>query len=431
MVVAVQEVAAMKRMMRRPQHPFQLRYKPWQIQPCMIAPVLPGETLKKLQLQARVVTDPINNKLVGWWNEYYFFYVKMTDLYDRDKVTEMFLDPEADVSTLDSATKWQHYHHNGDSGKDIDWVKLCMERVVDEYFRYEGEDSTQFNIFGLPAAQVNIQNWSDSLSTVADTVTDGDENLASASAGQGDGTTAVMTSEIVEALRRYNLVQEMGLTDLTFEEYCATYGVNIPAQDKNKPELIRYIKEWSYPTNTINPADGSAASAVSWVVSGQANKRRFFKEPGFILGVTVTRPKVYFGLQRSSAISLMNSMRNWLPPQLWGDKNSSLTPVNSTIDTITEFPAPGMVDIKDLFMYGDQFVNWDISSDNTANVVSLPAGDTALSHRYASEGDTLGLFVDSTELGLSYVRCDGIVSLAIATRLTDTSPNVIGNNLTV
>lgn len=430
MVVSVQEVAAMKRTMRRPQFPFQLRYRPWQIQPCMIAPVLPGETLKKLQLQARVVTDPINNKLTGWWTEFYFFYVKMTDLYDRDIITSMFLDPETDVSSLDSATKIQHYHYNGDSGKDINWVNLCLERIVDEYFRYEGETNASYNIDGLPAAQVNVTNWSESLGTKADIIDDGDENLVSTTPGQGDGTTAVMTSEIVEALRRYNLVQEMGLTDLTFEEYCATYGVNIPAQDKNKPELIRYIKEWSYPTNTINPADGAAASAVSWVVSGQANKRRFFKEPGFIVGVCVTRPKVFFRNQRGNAVSIMNSMRNWLPPQLWGDANSSLTPLTSTIDSIGEWSAAAQMDVKDLFIYGDQFINFSLASTD-ANLVDLPALD-ASNHRYADLDDAKALFVDSDDSdGLTMVRSDGIVSLAVATRLTDTSINSIGTNITV
>ena len=69
-------VGQVSRKSRRPSHPFQLRHMPWQIQPFLIAPVLPGETLKNILLQSRAVTKPIKNGIVGWWMEYHFFYVK-------------------------------------------------------------------------------------------------------------------------------------------------------------------------------------------------------------------------------------------------------------------------------------------------------------------------------------------------------------------
>lgn len=37
---------------RRPSHPFIIRHRPWQIQPILCAPVLPGETLKNVLWQA-------------------------------------------------------------------------------------------------------------------------------------------------------------------------------------------------------------------------------------------------------------------------------------------------------------------------------------------------------------------------------------------
>ena len=69
-----------KRVMRNPAHPWQLRTRPYQIQPCMISPVLPGETLKNLVGMSRVVTKPIANPLIGWWCEYYVFYVRLRDI---------------------------------------------------------------------------------------------------------------------------------------------------------------------------------------------------------------------------------------------------------------------------------------------------------------------------------------------------------------
>ena len=67
---------------RRPQHRFSLITKPFQIQPFMIAPVLPGETMKMAMLQSQVWSDPLNASLknLGWWCEYNVWYVKHRDL---------------------------------------------------------------------------------------------------------------------------------------------------------------------------------------------------------------------------------------------------------------------------------------------------------------------------------------------------------------
>lgn len=421
----VEEIRSMRRTMRRPQHPFQIRYRPWQIQPCMIAPVLPGETLKKLMLQSRVVTDPIRNKLTGWWTEYFFFYCKMSDLPSKDLWTDMFLDPETDITAQDTATSVPYYHHNGDSGKDVNWLLQCVNSITQEYFRYEGEDTV--NIDGIAAAGVNIDNWSNSLELTADVVTDGDTELLDISAGTaGGGDDKLMYSEVLEAQRQYLMVSQAGLTDMTFEEYCAQYGLNVAPQRAHVPELIRYFKDWSYPTNTITQGTGVASSAVSWVIGGQANKHRLFTEPGFIVGLTVTRPKVYFRNQRSAAVVLMNDARRWVPPQLWDDPQATLvTMTGAGNDALGEWTASMQMDIKDLFIYGDQFVNFDRTVTD-ANMVDLPALD-GTNRRYPTIDDAKELFVDETNDVLTRVRADGIVSLEVATRLTDTSRNYIGN----
>ena len=69
MAVVVNTSAARRtgRVTRSPRHTFQLRHKPFLLQPFMFAPVLPGDTVKNMLLQARAVTSPIANPLVGWW----------------------------------------------------------------------------------------------------------------------------------------------------------------------------------------------------------------------------------------------------------------------------------------------------------------------------------------------------------------------------
>jgi len=253
----VTETGLSQRKSRFPAHKWQIRQQPWQIQPFMIAPVLPGETMDRLVMQSRVVSDPILNPLIGWWCEYYIFYVKHRDLADRDKFTEMMLDPNADLSTLDSATKVEHYHVNGVDSPAIDWVDLCLDRVVEEYFRYEGESVATASIGNLPAAKVSDDLWIDSAVNSDDFVDPSSLDTDLTDVG-GPGGAKVLASEIDAATRDYYLARMLKTTDMTYEDFLRSYGVNLPeSEEVHKPELLRYVRDWSYPTNTIDPAGGS------------------------------------------------------------------------------------------------------------------------------------------------------------------------------
>ena len=44
------------------------------------------------------------------------------------------------------------------------------------------------------------------------------------------------------------LLRQQALTDMTWEDYLATFGVHVPDAGKSKPELIRYFRDWQYPS---------------------------------------------------------------------------------------------------------------------------------------------------------------------------------------
>lgn len=408
----MQAVGAMSRTLRKPQHKFQVRSRPWQIQPFMIAPVLPGETLKNLLMQSRVVTDPIKNPLIGWWVEYYFFYVKHRDLDQRDNFVQMMLDPDYDTATMNTAARTETYHY----GATIDWTEKCLNRVVDEYFRNEGEATLAGAIGTLPAASVHPsqENWMDSLmddTTFKASLPDDGEIVV----GADDKITA---PEIDAAMRAWQWAKGNGLTDQTYEDFLRTYGVRLPKEEVHKPELVRYLKEWTYPSNTINPADGKPTSACSWAVSERADKDRFFKEPGFIFGVTVTRPKVYLSKQVGSAVGVMNDAMAWLPAVLRDDPYTSMKhmldgtgPIQHGTDA-----AGYWLDVRDLLLYGDQFVNFALTEVD-AGFVALPTA--ALGKRYATATDADALFV--TPATLNKIRQDGVVTLNVASTQQDST----------
>ena len=152
------EVAKAGRVNRNPEHSFFIKAMPWAIQPTMIAPVLPGETLKNALLQARVVTDPIKSPLIGWHNEHYVFYVKLRDLDMRDDLTEMLLTPGKDMSAHIAAAAHPRYYERKGAMR---FVKACLDRVVDEYFRDEGDNPAPIDT--LPPAKLSMkESWLDS-----------------------------------------------------------------------------------------------------------------------------------------------------------------------------------------------------------------------------------------------------------------------------
>lgn len=408
--VRVTPVPQSRRVNRHPQHPFQVRTRPWQIAPFFIAPVLPGETLRNLLFQSRCVTDPVKSKLVGWWNEYYFYYVKHRDLDGRDDFSNMMLDPTQSLAAYAQAALPEYYH--GSSG--ISWVKECLKRVVEWDFRQAGEAWDVATIGNLPAAQCQINP----------TVLDSAQNDA-AHADLADvdvdlnADSTITVSEIDKARFQWELLRTQGMTNISYEDYLASYGVKPSKEEAHAPELVRYIRDWQYPTNHIDPTDGAPTSAVAWKIIERADKDRYFSEPGFLFGVTVKRPKIYMSKQVGSFTDVMTDLYAWLPAVLRPEVEASMRKIAATTAPLSSNTDAYWIDLKDLFLYGEQFVNFALTATD-AGLVALPTA--SLGKRYASATDADALF--SVAASANLVREDGIVSLSISGALTDTSQTV-------
>lgn len=420
-----------RRTTRRPTHSWHVRPKAFVLQPCMIAPVLPGETLRRFQMQSRVVTDPILSPLVGWHHEYWFFYVKITDLVD-DGLGEAFkslvIDEAATLASFDDATMAATYHKNG-SETAVNWPLRCLKRVMACYFRSEGEtwDEVTDSDTGLPIIGIKRNSFLDSAMDDADLVDANDVTLVDEA---GSGT--LLASELEAAMAQYELAKAMNLIDMTYEDFLESYGIKSPRAELHKPELLRYISDWQYPTNTVNPETGTPTSAVSWSATGRMDRPRLFKEPGFIFGCVSSRPKVYYKNLNSHATMLMKTAKTWLPAMLSDDPNSSLVKVTASDPPLDANTDDYWVDIKDLLLYGDQFVDIDLISGGTLasarSYVTLPLADLSTAGKqYPSEVDIEGLFVDTTSAsGKTKIREDGICQLEISTYQRDSSPQHIG-----
>lgn len=390
---------------RYPKHPFLTREVPFTAQPFMLARVLPGETLENLFMESRVISDPILNSIIGWKKEYYFFYVRASDLL-LNAIKAMFVDPaNANITGQDeAANKTTTYAAKG----GIDWAQKCLDRVVETYFRDQGETAASRAFAdGSRIVQIRDTMWMDSM-------------IAKANMPEGPAIAgATSAGDLDRLMDAFAQLRALGLADMTYEDWLRSQGISIPDKDDDKPELLARFSEFQYPTNTVEPTTGVPASAVSWVFKNGERKRFFFKEPGFLLGVSVTRPKVYFGGLAGSVAGFAKRAWDWMPNYVADMPETSLEnqPVNTgplgdrTGGTVW---ADYFIDNRDELLYGDQWQNMraftaTLATDGANHMLALP--DATGNFRYPSEAMCKAFF--KTPASAFYVRQDGYVSLSI------------------
>lgn len=411
----VQDLPQTGRVTRRPAHRFQIRQRPYVIQPFLIAPVLPGESMTKALLQARCVTDPIDNPLIGWWLEHYLFYVPFSAMPHADDMKELMITDGANLPNIPTTAVVAHYHKNGPN-----YVQECLQVVTETFFR---EREVAWNASGTTVSQGGetmpiaglraADSWLDSVMDVS--------TIPTTDGAVVDETTGLY-DELDERRLMYERIKELGMTTATYEDWLRMNGVSAPEEAKvPRPELLREMSNWSYPTNTIDPVTGAPSSAVSWAITEQADKKRFFREPGFLFGCCVVRPKVYLSRQYGNVASLFSSALNWLP-KMAHEAAASIVEVMKTTGPLGSGTADAtspsqnyVVDLRDLLLYGDQFVNFALTATD-AGLVALPTA--GMVKRYPVSSDIQALFVSSEETG-GLIRQDGIVSLHILGMQTD------------
>ena len=387
---------------RYPKHTFRVNSKPFSIQPFFSARVLPGETLRNLYFESRVVTSPIVNPIIGWKKEYYFFYVRITDLLN-DAMKEMFVDPaNAEITTsVAAANNASLYEANG----GVQWTRLAMRRCVETYFRDQDEAwNIAVDAEGLPIAQIRENTFMDSLT---------DKDLMPEGAAIAGATDMADLERLMEAFEQ---LRALGIANMTYEDWLRSQGIAIPNKDENKPELLARFSEYQYPSNTIEPTTGAPSSAVSWVFKNGERSPKFFKEPGFLIGLSVTRPKIYFGGLSGSAHGFAKRAWDWMPNYLREMPQTSLK--YFALDTgpvgvrATDADAY-FLDMRDELIYGDQFQNISVFNNAPSNVPAdhiLPLPDTSLNWRYPTAAMCMSLFTDTAA---GRIKHDGYVSLSV------------------
>lgn len=414
---------------RVPVHTWRVKHPAFCLQPIVIAPVWPGETLKQARIQYRCVTDPIANRLGGWWKEHFFFYVPWSAMdaenYGGGTLKEMMIEPEHPGIAYNPTRTDVNYMNDDGVVQSYDWLQLIQQVVVDRWFRSEGEtQNLAAGWFGAGQPPGNDRwykvraeapGWADSYGDDSEE-TDPDITLVDEA---GSGT--LTASELETAMRQWQLQRYQGLTAMTWEEFLQTYRVSVPTEPGiAEVELLRYSRDWAYPSNTVVPTTGAVTTAVSWAKRFSINKRRFFREPGFIVGFSVVRAKVFFAKQTSYAASQMYTAMSWLPATLWQELRLGVTSIAT--DQMIKDAGAAQFDVRDLAMYGDQFLGNISAAATNQSLVNLP--DTDKNTKYIADADIKALFVDTTTNYL--IEEDGRCDLAIASSIKDFTPGTVG-----
>lgn len=414
MLQMVQDVNQVRRKTRSPNCPHLIEYRPYQVQPFLIHPVLPGETLANLNMQARVITDPLKGgagNILPWWSEHHFYYVRIRQLGEAvfTAFQAMVLDgtPISINDPADAAT-----YHNGGT---INWTKRCLEFVVENGgFRDDGEawNAAGSTLDGLPmvSAHRRRQSFLDSMLV---------DNGGSATPSNNLNNPHD-PDVLAEYQEQYDRMRQMRMIDMTFEDWLMTYGIKLHNDALlERPELIRLHSEWAYPANTVDPSNGLPTGAASFATNMRADFKRFFAEPGFIIGVTFTKPKIFLGNQTGSAVSMMNTALPWMPRLLVDQPHTTVKEFVGGASTPTgplrNQTAGYWLDTRDLFTYGDQFLKF-ANANGFAPALPAPNGEV----RFMTGAQIDALFAVAAN---NKVRQDGVTRMSILAHPTTATDN--------
>lgn len=407
----VMGAAQMPRRNRTPRNPFAIKFIPYQIQPFFIHPVLPGETLKNALVQAKAVSAPIKNDLIGCNLEMFFYYIPARFLSDGDKYIQMMVDPTYDAvtnsltSTTDAAAT---FFAASVTNPGINFVQECLEKVTEQYFRDEGEAWNTRTIDSMPSARLKWIGHLDSAIPQSE-YTSVDVNL------DLNADNEYMAEEASRGFAMWQMLVSQGRTNKSYADYMRSFGVQAVKEEEKRIEEIRTISEWTYPSRYVEPTTGVPSATWGWSIQDRIDKPRYMKEPGFLFGVMTARPKVYFRNVKGSSVAYWKDALSWLPGEVLNDLAYGLPEFAASTGPIEAASAAYMFDLRDLLHYGEQFVNFDLAS-TADGIVALPSADMT-NTRYVSLADVQAMFVSSAAPANYQIRVDGMLQMTIASKL--------------
>lgn len=399
---------------RSPQFPLAGTLMPFGLYPLWATPVLPGETLNMAEMKYRLISMPVKHPLAGAWFETWTVFVSLTDM--DDNFATMFISEDVSPTPyLAAADQPRYFTKQG----QVQYLKLAMDRIVQTYFRDEEEPLWNTRtIDGVHMA--GRPNW------------DWAQNLMFQPAGMDP---ALLPSAMPEdgTLTPLEIMKMAGMSEITYEKYLMQYGVaqKEAVKQARLPEILRYTRDWTTPTNTIEPSNGRPSSAWAWSGTIKAEKPKRFDEPGFVVTIGCVRPKMFDPTLRGSMIGELWGFADFFPVYNLADPAAGIKGLDSS-HKVLHLPAgtdPIIYDHRDLLAHGEAFVNnWTGPYDLPSITTRTLADGTEypdMRSKYPSVANIQSLFVESDEAQPQSSRMllyyEGIASAEITGHVVDTT----------
>lgn len=402
------------RKVRRPNFNLAGTMKPYGIYPMWATPVLPGETLKSAETKYRLLSMPIKHPFVGATFETWLCYVSLTDL--DQALAQMFISEGVPTTGFTAAAdKDRFFTKEG----QIDYISMAVDRIVQAYFRDDEEPGANTRtIDGVPLARRVAYDWAQNLMFKPDEM---DPNyMPSALPAEGTYTPLEM-------------MQMAGMSEITYQKYLAQYGVSGPAAQEaaNLPEILRYTRDWTTPTNSVDPSNGRPSSVWAWGSTIKADKPKRFDEPGFVIMMGSIRPKMFDSTFQASMIGELWGFGDFFPVYNLTDPAAGIKVLekDNAVLALPAAPADDVIyDHRDLLSHGEQFVNdwagpYSLPTINSRNFNAESYPDQR--GYYPSLANINALFVENDEETPreSHRRAyyEGVASVEIVGHVVDTT----------
>ena len=235
-----------------------------------------------------------------------------------------------------------------------------------------------------------------------------------------DGDGELHPREMIDKLTHWQALRADGLMDMDYQDFVNTYGAETREDEASpnlhRPELMYWSRDFQYPVNIVEPTTGVPATAVAWSVQSRVDKDFRFNEPGFLVGLMVCRPKVYLGKQEGSVTGVMNSVLDFLPAVLQQNYEQSYKLIGEAAGPLAGAMTESYwLDIRDIYLGGEQFCNYSPSGAVGAAALPLATGQ----RRYMASADIDLLFKTPSGGGkATSIYVDGISNFSIAGRQT-------------
>ena len=404
---------------RSPQFPIAGTMKPFGLYPLWATPVLPGETVNSAETKYRLISMPVRHPLVGAWFETWLVYVSLTDL--DTAFAQMFISEDVSPTPYQASADQARYFTKAGQ---VQYIKLAMDSIVRNYFRDEDEPNPLTRtIDGVHMAKRQSMDWAQNLMFKPTSL---DATLLPSALPPSGSYTPL------------EIMRLAGMSEITYEKYLMQYGVvqKEAMKEARIPEILRYTRDWTVPTNSIEPTTGRPSSAFAWSNTIKAEKPKRFDEPGFLVMVGCMRPKMFDNTLRGSMVGELWGFGDFFPVYNLEDPAAGLKVIDAAhkvlnINTAAQ-PAgtdPLVYDHRDLLTHGEAFVNDWSGPYPLPTITTRSLADGAaladLRGQYPSAANINAIFVESEQGTPSDARMrlfyEGIAEVEITGHIVDTT----------